>query len=157
MVTVLHASVPQRSLKKNSSVPRSGLGAGRKKPTQSIPLPLYPSLQQIIKKQLRTARGEKNPQFSIIFKLYIRGRKKRGKKTKTKHWISKRVYPCPPNKNIKAVDTLAYRNPNLRDPHRWCLWCNQRYLHQKNLLQSVLKFSFGCSVFGTIPSGIQYI
>lgn len=83
MVTVLHASVPQRSLKKNSSVPRRGLGAGRKKPTQSIPLPLYPSLQQIIKKQLRTAPAEKKIHSSPLFlSCILEGGRREEKKPK---------------------------------------------------------------------------
>lgn len=43
------------------------------KPTQSIPLPLCPGLQKIIKKQLHTAPGEKDPPFPITLSCTLQG------------------------------------------------------------------------------------
>lgn len=86
---------PKKSKEKRRGAKKWFLDQEGKNPTQSIPLPLCPNLQQIIKKQLHTAPGEKkNPPFQIIFKLYIRKKKKRGEKNA----VSNLVYPSFPQK-----------------------------------------------------------
>jgi len=82
VVTVLHASVPQRSLKKNSSVPRSGLGAGRKKnPHNQFHSHSVQASNRLLRSNFILPQGKKkiNPPLPIISKLYITGRKERKK------------------------------------------------------------------------------
>lgn len=58
---------PKKSKEKFLSAKKCSWSRKEKKPTQSIPLPLYLSLQQITQKQLHTAPGEKKSTIPNYF------------------------------------------------------------------------------------------